>query len=84
MERIELDLLFRWFVGLRVHDLVWDHPGTATGFWQATSPPILGRGTVPAAGQAVVVERAFLGRRYVDRGLGLDEDFQAERRLSRR
>ena len=25
MERIEFDLLFRWFVGLGVDDLVWDH-----------------------------------------------------------
>src|SRR5690348_16566903 len=25
MERIEFDLLFRWFVGLGVDDTVWDH-----------------------------------------------------------
>ena len=25
MERIEFDLLFRWFVGLGVDDPVWDH-----------------------------------------------------------
>lgn len=25
MERLEFDLLFRWFVGLGVDDLVWDH-----------------------------------------------------------
>src|SRR3954468_16507621 len=25
MERLEYDLLFRWFVGLRVDDPVWDH-----------------------------------------------------------
>src|ERR1044071_2795824 len=25
MERLEFDLLFRWFVGLGVHDPVWDH-----------------------------------------------------------
>ena len=25
MERIEFDLLFRWFVGLGVDDAVWDH-----------------------------------------------------------
>src|SRR5919112_6907250 len=25
MERLEYDLLFRWFVGLGVDDLVWDH-----------------------------------------------------------
>ena len=25
MERLELDLLFRWFVGLGMDDPVWDH-----------------------------------------------------------
>ena len=25
MERIEFDLLFRWFVGLGIEDPVWDH-----------------------------------------------------------
>ena len=25
MERLEFDLLFRWFVGLGIDDLVWDH-----------------------------------------------------------
>ena len=25
MERLEFDLLFRWFVGLGVDDPVWDH-----------------------------------------------------------
>ena len=25
MERIEFDLLFRWFVGLGIDDMVWDH-----------------------------------------------------------
>jgi transposase len=25
MERIEFDLLFRWFVGIGIDDAVWDH-----------------------------------------------------------
>ena len=25
MKRLELDLLFRWFVGIGVDDAVWDH-----------------------------------------------------------
>jgi transposase len=88
MERLEFDLLFRWFVGVGVDDPVWDHssfsknPRPASGGRHRCQ--ISGRCAVPTAGEAVVVERAFLGRRYVDRGLGLDEDFQAERRLSRR
>ena len=42
MERLEFDLLFRWFVGLGVDE----RPGmtgrfrrTGSGFWRATSPP---------------------------------------------
>src|SRR5918992_1509596 len=30
MERLEYDLLFRWFVGLGVDDLVWDHSTLST------------------------------------------------------
>jgi transposase len=26
MERLEFDLLFRWFVGIGVDDAAWDHP----------------------------------------------------------
>jgi transposase len=25
LERLEFDLLFRWFVGIGVNDAVWDH-----------------------------------------------------------
>src|SRR5690606_31818700 len=40
MERLEFDLLFRWFVGLGVDDAVWTirySRRTATGCWRATS-----------------------------------------------
>src|SRR3546814_20352194 len=30
MERIEFDLLFRWFVGLGVDEAVWDHSSFST------------------------------------------------------
>lgn len=30
MERIEFDLLFRWFVGLGVDEEVWDHSSFTT------------------------------------------------------
>ena len=42
MERLEYDLLFRWFVGLGVDDPAWDHSTfskTATVCSTATSPP---------------------------------------------
>ena len=42
MERLEFDLLFRWFVGLGVDDAVWDHSTfsrrTAIVCWRAISP----------------------------------------------
>jgi transposase len=41
MERLEYDLLFRWFVGIGVDDAAWIilcSPRTATGCWRATSP----------------------------------------------
>ena len=42
MERLEFDLLFRWFVGMGVDDRAWDHSTfskTASGCWRAISPP---------------------------------------------
>jgi transposase len=41
-ERIDHDLLFRWFVGLGIEDPVWDAttlPRTATGCWRAMWQP---------------------------------------------
>ncbi len=41
MERLEFDLLFRWFVGLGVDDAVWTirpSPKIATGCWTERSP----------------------------------------------
>ena len=41
-ERLEFDLLFRWFVGVGVDDAAWDHSRfrrTAKGFWRAALPP---------------------------------------------
>ena len=44
MERLEFDLLFRWFVGMGVDDRAWDHStfsklNRASGCWRAISPP---------------------------------------------
>ena len=42
MERLEYDLLFRWFVGIGVDDAAWIircSPRTATCCWKATSQP---------------------------------------------
>jgi hypothetical protein len=51
MERLEFDLLFRWFVGIGVDDAAWDHstfPRTAIGCWKATSPPSCGAPSWPS------------------------------------
>src|SRR5258707_9635144 len=56
MERLEFDLLFRWFVGLGMDDPVWDHstfskkPRPALGRRDRGQVPERGAG--PAAGQA--------------------------------
>ena len=42
MERIEFDLLFRWFVGIGIDDPVWDHSSFTKNrdrCWRARSPP---------------------------------------------
>ena len=42
MERLEFDLLFRWFVGLGIDDAVWDTPcsqRTGTAYLKARSRP---------------------------------------------
>ena len=65
MERIEFDLLFRWFVGLGVDDPVWD----ATTFSKNRDPSAGGRrglevpgsATGSAAGEGPAFKRAFLG-----------------------
>ena len=90
MERLEYDLLFRWFVGpwrrrsgLGPFDVL-EEPRPAAGGRHRGEVP--GRGAGAAAGEAAAVERALLGRRHADRGVGVDEELQAEgaRRRSER
>jgi len=82
MERLEYDLLFRWFVGLGVDEPVWDHSSFSTNRDRLLDGDIAakvpGRGAGPAAGEAAVVERALLGRRDLDRGVGFDQELQAQ------
>ena len=67
MERLEFDLLFRWFVGLGVDEPVWDHSSFSKNRDRLLDGDIaakfLGRGAGPAAGKAAALERALLGRR---------------------
>ena len=86
VERIELDLLFRWFVGLGIEDPVWD----ATTFTKNRDRLLDGEvaqqflaALLAQQGQGIVVERTFLGRRHPVGGLGQPEEFPPEGRLGR-
>jgi hypothetical protein len=79
MERLEFDLLFRWFVGLGIDDAVWDHSTFSKNRDRLLEGEIAARFlSGPASNQAAAVERAFLGRWPADRSLGLDEELQTE------
>ena len=63
MERLEFDLLFRWFVGLGIDDPVWDHSGifqeprpAAGGRHRGEAPE---RGAGAAAGEAAAEHDHF-------------------------
>jgi transposase len=83
MERLDFDLLFRWFVGLAIDDPVWDH-----STFSKNRERLLG-GDVAARFMTEVLNRPevrrllsdehFSGRRHPGRGLGLDEELPATR-----
>ena len=55
MERLEFDLLFRWFVGIGVDDAAWDHSvfsRTANACWKATSQQAVERIACTSASEA--------------------------------
>src|SRR5262249_43206589 len=82
MERLEFDLLFRWFVGIGVDDV--DHSTFSKNRDRLLAGDVaakllnmvLSQPRVKAAAQF----GSFLGRRRVDRSLGVDEELQAEDR----
>ena len=84
MERMEFDLLFRWFVGLGVDDPVWDHSSFSKNRDRLLEGEIaakfLARGAGPAEGEASAVERSLLGGRHADRGVGIDQELPAQGR----
>ena len=85
MERLDYDLLFRWFVGLGIDDPAWDHSTFSKNRDRLLDGDIAAKFLVrragPAPGHAAVVHRALLRRRHADRGLGLDEELPAEGRV---
>ena len=82
MERLEFDLLFRWFVGIGVDDSslgsldVFQEPRAAAGGRHRRQA--VERGAGAAAGEAAAQHGSFLGRRHADRSLGVDEELSAE------
>ena len=87
MERLEYDLLFRWFVGIGVDDAAWDHSVFSKNRDRLLEGDIAAKFLAAmlgaAQGEEASVERSLLGRWHADRGLGLDEERQAEGRLWR-
>ena len=84
MERLEFDLLFRWFVGIGVDDPVWDHSTFSKNRDRLLDGEIAAKflGAVLAQPRVkrLLSARSLLGRRHADRGLGVDEELQAEGR----
>src|SRR4051812_816484 len=82
MERIELDLLFRWFVGLGMDDPVWDHSTFSKNrdrlLEGALAARFLSAILAQAPGQAAPLERPFQCGRHARGGLGLDKELPTE------
>ena len=84
MEQLTYNMLFRWFVGLSMDAPVWD----VTVFTKNRNRLLEGdiaRGFLAAVladpkVKTAALQRAFFGRRHLDRGLGQHEEFCPERR----
>ena len=83
MERLEFDLLFRWFVGLGIDDAVWDHSAFSKNRDRLLEGDIAAKFLSAVLAQPrvkrLLEHGAFLGRRHADRGVGVDEELQADR-----
>src|SRR5258708_29737618 len=84
MERLDLDLLFRWFVGLGIDDEVWDHSVFSKNRDRLLEAEIAAKFlavilTQPE-GQTASVQRPFLGRWNAGRSVGEPKEFQAQER----
>jgi transposase len=64
VERIDTDLLFRWFVGLGIEDPVWDATSFTKNRDRLLDGEVAGKlltAVLSGQAQALVVERALLG-----------------------
>ena len=84
MERLEFDLLYRWFVGLGIDDAVWDHSVFSKNRDRLLEGDdrrqVHGGGSDAAQRQAASVDGSLLGRRHAGGSLGQHEEPQAEER----
>ena len=82
MERLEYDLLFRWFVGIGIDDAAWDHSVFSKNRDRLLEGDIaakfLARCWRHPKVKKASVDGSLLGRRHADRGVGVDEERQAE------
>ncbi len=78
MERLEYDLLFRWFVGLGVDDPAWDHSTFSKNRDRLLAGEIAARFLMALLAQPKIKRLLssdhFLGRWNDDRSLGFDEE----------
>ena len=81
MERLEFDLLFRWFVGMGVDDAAWDHSTVSKNRERLLEGDIAAKLLSAVLGQPRVKRLLSTDHFSVDvtlRSLGVDEKFQAE------
>lgn len=87
MERLECDLLFRWFVEISIDNAASNHSvfsKNRDGLLEGDiAAQLSGSGAGAAQGEEASIERSLLARWHADRGLALDEERQAEGRLLR-
>ena len=78
VERMEFDLLFRWFVGLSIDEKVFDASTFSKNrdrlLTQEIAQGFLCFAPRPAGGEGAFERGAFFGRRDFAQGLGVDEE----------
>ena len=83
MEQMQYNLLFRWFVGLGIDDLVWAPTVFTKNRDRLLNTDIArkspGRHPGAQGRRAALIGRAFLRGRHADRGLGFHEELPAQR-----
>ncbi len=82
MERLEFDLLFRWFVGLGMDDPVWDHSTFSKNRDRLLEGEVAAKFLTAVLAQPRV-KRLLSSEHFsvdgtLDRGLGFDEELQAQ------